>query len=129
MQRIRTTEPITCNWAAVDIWSLGVILFFMCTADKPFNDRFFTWGHYQQYKQGQSLQYRFKVISAELEAILRVIFAHNPSDRIALGDLRLMILKIRQLFLLGTSGLPSLHWLAKPSGSGIVTKSATRPER
>jgi len=98
MQRIRKTEPITCNWAAGDIWSLGVILFFMCTADKPFNDRFFTWGHYQQYKQGQSLQYRFKVISAELEAILRVIFAHNPSDRIALGDLRLMILNCDNFF-------------------------------
>ncbi|KAK0100167.1 hypothetical protein ONS95_008505 [Cadophora gregata] len=91
----REGETPTYNWAAADIWSLGVILFYMCTASKPFDDSMTLLG---PYRQGQPLQSRFPQISDKLEAIFREIFMHNPNNRVPLGKLKLTILKCKNFF-------------------------------
>ncbi|KAH7403852.1 kinase-like domain-containing protein [Cadophora sp. MPI-SDFR-AT-0126] len=99
MHQTRVVASAVHNWAAADIWSLGVILFYMCTAQKPFDDHIhLTQRLYDHYKQGAPLRSRFPQISEELEAILRNTFTRNPSRRPSLRKLKLAILNCENFF-------------------------------
>ncbi|KAG4437955.1 hypothetical protein IFR05_006579 [Cadophora sp. M221] len=126
---LRKTSPpgdMLHNLAAADTWSLGVLLFQMVTGNFPF------FGYrsrqrckfYRKYQKGEQLQTRAPEISIELEDILRAIFKEEPSERIDLHQLRILVLNCPTFY--STKGV---EYTGTPHPRELETRHWQRPDQ
>ncbi|KAH9214874.1 kinase-like domain-containing protein [Leptodontidium sp. 2 PMI_412] len=124
LQKPSPPQPIMHNWAASDIWSLGVLLFRMVTGRFPFYQRLDECVHYPKYQNGEKLQNRFPQISIELEDILRAIFKEDPSERIDLHQLRVLVLNCPNFY-----SRKGIEYTGLPHPRELETRHRQRPDQ